>query len=80
MQSIDTGSQVGRHFVTFLVLLKLITLMFSGLQPGLVKARQRAGLHPRLLSESDPGLEIPQPGPGDVFYLLHFLPLKYFLH
>ena len=36
MQSIDTGSQVGRHLVTFLVLWKLITLMFSGLQPGLV--------------------------------------------
>ena len=56
--------------------------MFSGFQPGLVEARQR----PRLLSESDPGLELPQLGSGNnVLYLLHFpkinycLAMKYFL-
>ena len=50
--------------------------MFSGFQPGLVEARQR----PRLLSESDPGLELPQLGSGNnVLYLLHFPEMNYFL-
>ena len=47
--------------------------MFSGFQPGLVEARQR----PRLLSESDPGLELPQLGSGNnVLYHLHFPELR----
>ena len=35
-----------------------------GMQPGLVEARQRAGLHPRIQSESDSRLEVSQLGPG----------------
>ncbi|KAG5851445.1 hypothetical protein ANANG_G00093510 [Anguilla anguilla] len=35
-----------------------------GLQPGLVQARQRAGEHARILSEPDPGVEVPVPHAG----------------